>query len=118
MVQGVWSEDPKSQLEATAQFRKLLSIGELLRVLEMTCGRVLAGQPHRLSPVCAERNPPIEEVISQGVIPRFVQFLQRNDLPQLQVQKLSRTCWPFSYFVCRCIFRSLCGHARHHSDVR
>lgn len=31
MVQGVWSEDPKSQLEATAQFRKLLSIGELLR---------------------------------------------------------------------------------------
>lgn len=33
----------------------------------------------------AERNPPIEEVISQGVIPRFVQFLQRGDLPQLQV---------------------------------
>ncbi len=38
-------------------------------------------------PLCAERNPPIEEVISQGVIPRFVQFLQRNDLPQLQVRK-------------------------------
>lgn len=27
MVQGVWSEDPASQLEATTQFRKLLSIG-------------------------------------------------------------------------------------------
>lgn len=27
MVQGVWSDDPASQLEATTQFRKLLSIG-------------------------------------------------------------------------------------------
>lgn len=28
MVQGVWSDDPTSQLEATTQFRKLLSIGK------------------------------------------------------------------------------------------
>jgi Armadillo/beta-catenin-like repeat len=35
----------------------------------------------------AERNPPIEEVIKQGVIPRFVEFLKRADMPQLQV------CW-------------------------
>lgn len=34
----------------------------------------------------AERNPPIEEVIAQNVIPRFVQFLQRNDVPQLQFE--------------------------------
>lgn len=27
MVQGVYSEDPAMQLEATTQFRKLLSIG-------------------------------------------------------------------------------------------
>jgi hypothetical protein len=27
MVQGAWSEDPAAQLEATTQFRKLLSIG-------------------------------------------------------------------------------------------
>jgi len=33
----------------------------------------------------AERNPPIEEVIAQNVIPRFVQFLSRSDKPQLQV---------------------------------
>lgn len=27
MVQGVWSEDPAAQVEATTHFRKLLSIG-------------------------------------------------------------------------------------------
>ncbi|PSS28914.1 Importin subunit alpha-4 like [Actinidia chinensis var. chinensis] len=57
MVQGVWSEDPSAQIEATTQFRKLLSI---------------------------ERSPPIEEVIKAGVVPRFVDFLGRHDLPQLQ----------------------------------
>lgn len=29
MVQGVWSENLEQQIEATTQFRKLLSIGEL-----------------------------------------------------------------------------------------
>jgi hypothetical protein len=33
----------------------------------------------------AERNPPIEEVIKTGVIPKFVEFLQRQEAPQLQV---------------------------------
>lgn len=34
----------------------------------------------------AERNPPIDEVIRQGVIPQFVKFLQRSDMPQLQFE--------------------------------
>ncbi|CAM8911578.1 unnamed protein product [Rhodiola kirilowii] len=59
MVQGVRSDDPAMQLEATTQFRKLLSI---------------------------ERSPPIDEVIKAGVVPRFVEFLQRHDLPQLQFE--------------------------------
>lgn len=59
MVQGVWSEDPAAQVEATTQFRKLLSI---------------------------ERSPPIDEVIKAGVVPRFVDFLGRHDLPQLQFE--------------------------------
>ncbi|KAE8688512.1 Importin subunit alpha-4 [Hibiscus syriacus] len=55
----VWSDDPASQLEATTQFRKLLSI---------------------------ERSPPIDEVIKAGVIPRFVEFLGRQGVPQLQFE--------------------------------
>ncbi|RDX59020.1 Importin subunit alpha-2, partial [Mucuna pruriens] len=59
MVAGVWSEDNSLQLEATTQFRKLLSL---------------------------ERSPPIEEVIQAGVVPRFVEFLVREDFPQLQFE--------------------------------
>ena len=33
----------------------------------------------------AERNPPIQEVIDAGVVPRFVEFLVRYEFPQLQV---------------------------------
>ncbi|CDP17235.1 unnamed protein product [Coffea canephora] len=59
MVAGVWTDDGSLQLEATTQFRKLLSI---------------------------ERSPPIQEVIQAGVVPRFVQFLMREDFPQLQFE--------------------------------
>ncbi|KAK1280066.1 Importin subunit alpha-1 [Acorus gramineus] len=59
MVKGVYSDDNALQLEATTQFRKLLSI---------------------------ERSPPIEEVIQAGVVPRFVEFLQREGFPQLQFE--------------------------------
>ncbi|CAL5184324.1 unnamed protein product [Lathyrus oleraceus] len=59
MIAGVLSDDNSQQLEATTQFRKLLSI---------------------------ERSPPIEEVIQSGVVPRFVEFLVREDFPQLQFE--------------------------------
>lgn len=59
MVRGVYSTNVHEQYEATQKFRKLLSI---------------------------ERNPPIEEVIKQGVIPKFVEFLKQNDWPQLQFE--------------------------------
>ncbi|PPE00013.1 hypothetical protein GOBAR_DD02993 [Gossypium barbadense] len=57
MVAGVWADDSNMQLEATTQFRKLLSI---------------------------ERSPPIDQVIQAGVVPRFIEFLARDDFPQLQ----------------------------------
>ncbi|KAH7655077.1 Importin subunit alpha protein [Dioscorea alata] len=59
MLTGIWSEDSMLQLESTMQFRKLLSI---------------------------ERCPPIDEVIQSGVVPRIVQFLTREEFPQIQFE--------------------------------
>lgn len=59
MVAGVFSNNVQEQLHYTLEFRRLLSI---------------------------ERNPPIEEVIRQNVVPRFVEFLKQDDHPQLQFE--------------------------------
>ena len=59
MVQGVMGNDPAVQTECTTQFRRLLSI---------------------------EKNPPIQQVIESGVVPRFVEFLGRDDNPALQFE--------------------------------
>ncbi|MCI35611.1 importin subunit alpha-1-like, partial [Trifolium medium] len=58
MVAGVCSNDAGEQLKATKLFRLMLT---------------------------KEPNPPIEEIIQSGVVPRFVEFLVREDMPQLQV---------------------------------
>lgn len=59
MVTGVMGNDPQVQVECTTQFRRLLSI---------------------------EKNPPIQQVIDTGVVPRFVEFLGRDDNPALQFE--------------------------------
>ena len=59
MVAGVMGNDPTQQTESTTAFRRLLSI---------------------------EKNPPIQQVIDSGVVPRFVEFLQRDDNPALQFE--------------------------------
>ena len=56
---NVMSNDVDLQYKSTQYFRRLLSI---------------------------EKNPPIQQVIDSGVVPRFVQFLQRSDNPQLQFE--------------------------------
>merc|ERR1719421_1419392 len=53
------SNDPQAQFNATQEYRKLLSI---------------------------ELNPPIQEVIGAGVLPRFVSFLQDVARPELQFE--------------------------------
>jgi importin subunit alpha-1 len=59
MVAGVMGNDPSIQTECTTQFRRLLSI---------------------------EKNPPIQQVIDANVVPRFVEFLSRDDSPALQFE--------------------------------
>lgn len=59
LLQKIGSDDPSQQYEATTSFRKLLSI---------------------------ERNPPIQEVIDSGVVPRLVQFLSYNNNTSLQFE--------------------------------
>lgn len=59
LVMAIASGDGAAQLEATTQFRKLLSI---------------------------ERSPPIQEVINAGVIPRLVEFLGLESSPSLQFE--------------------------------
>jgi len=56
------SNDPQQQFDATQNFRKLLT---------------------------SEQNPPIQEIIASGVVPRFVQFLKDVSRPELQFE----TAW-------------------------
>merc|ERR1719265_2218919 len=59
LTQMLMNTDPQAQFNATQQYRKLLSI---------------------------EQNPPIQEVIHAGVVPRFVQFLKEVSRPDLQFE--------------------------------
>eukprot|EP00906_Rhabdomonas_costata_P015582 RCo022384 len=52
LVAAVNSDNPEAQLQATLHFRKLLSI---------------------------ENNPPIDQVIATGIVPRLIQFLQSEN---------------------------------------
>ena len=78
----------------TLQFRKLLEKPQ--EGLENIWSCSLRGAYHAIFPLLykqaarkilsRERNPPIDTLIQSGVIPRMVEFLQRNEDPLLQFE--------------------------------
>jgi len=59
IVQGIFSEDPVAQLEATIAVRRMLSV---------------------------DQNPPIDQVVHAGVVPVFISFLDRDNNHRLQFE--------------------------------
>lgn len=59
LVDQIQSNDPKDQLEATSQFRRLLSI---------------------------DKTPPIQDVINSGVVPILVRLLMSTEHPNIQFE--------------------------------
>jgi len=89
MAANIWSVDNNQQLEATTEFRKRLSIGNCWFYLMFLMHYHYHYVALILDVCCVEDKPPIDEVIQSGVVPRFVQFLDKEDFPQLQVSNLS-----------------------------
>ena len=97
MAAALFGDDVQLMLEATIRFRKLLSKGCIHR-------RAARIEVHPFSPF-TEPNPPIDEVITAGIVPRFVELLkyehfqiqvrfqrQSTEIDDARVRPLVRSC--------------------------
>ncbi len=79
MVAALFGDDPQQMLEATIRFRKLLSKGFAFSILYFLIEIFDYLEP----------NPPIDEVITAGIVPRFVELLKFQHF-QIQVKIANR----------------------------
>ncbi|XP_057800124.1 importin subunit alpha-1a-like [Salvia miltiorrhiza] len=63
VMSGILSDDSKLQLDSTTQLLNLVSVED-------------------------NPNPMIDQVVQLGAVPRFVEFLKRDDYPQLQFKAI------------------------------
>lgn len=77
MAAALFGDDVQLMLEATIRFRKLLSKG----CLHCRIARI----KRQLFSSLTEPNPPIDEVITAGIVPRFVELLKYQHF-QIQVR--------------------------------
>lgn len=75
MVAALFGDDPQQILDATIRFRKLLSKGLDSFIKSFIFLYVCYLEP----------NPPIDEVITAGIVPRFVELLKFQHF-QIQVR--------------------------------
>ena len=87
-MQAINSDDPQAQLQAALHFRKLLSIGvpSLNACTIALAGHLLVLLLGHIPLAFPENNPPIDEVIATGVVPRLIQFLRSAENPTLQFE--------------------------------
>jgi importin subunit alpha-1 len=76
MVAALYGDDVQQMLEATIRFRKLLSKGFIILSYIYTIYLIFL--------FILEPNPPIDEVITAGIVPRFVDLLRFQHF-QIQV---------------------------------
>lgn len=80
MAAALYGSDVQQILEATIRFRKLLSKGE-----EKKDEREKLFNSLLFFFRFSEPNPPIDEVITAGIVPKFVELLQHQNF-QIQVR--------------------------------
>jgi hypothetical protein len=84
--EDLFCDDFRVVIVATQKFRRLLSIGIIFYLYFFVFYLTLNSTVFFIMYNVSERCPPIKQIIDCGVIPRFVELMQRDDCPKLQFE--------------------------------